>query len=294
MGVYRTGFGTLDDLFRWVTRGRLFDREYFSRRTREDGEDEEVAEDASVKGWNAQARARDRMRMRKRGQYRAFVEDWLPGHPDAGARAGSEPLRREVVMEEALEAFGKREEFEGRMRWFLEERREVTFWESVKRVLPLEDGKKSNLVLRGLRRWVGFVEDEGEEVVGDDVLSPRADVDSLPNGTTDISAADTGKRLVPRIARTPQLDPLQYPKWTATLPPIPSIPTFQYNPTHSCLSATPCEKEVFAPLLAFATANWERVLSLEKARMKADADTRKHLRNAYDAMEHHCDSVEDC
>ncbi|KAL8922429.1 MAG: hypothetical protein Q9208_005151 [Pyrenodesmia sp. 3 TL-2023] len=71
-------------------------------------------------------RANDRKRMAQRERYRRFVEDFVPHNKAALQEIGDvERMSRVQVLEESLERFGKRDEFETRVRAWRREREEL-------------------------------------------------------------------------------------------------------------------------------------------------------------------------
>ncbi|KAL8701131.1 MAG: hypothetical protein Q9201_005072 [Fulgogasparrea decipioides] len=98
-------FGTVTAMFEFACTNRLFRSE------------------AYVKG---NLKANDRKRMAQRDLYRRFVDDFVPKMPTkVGEEDGTSISNREEVFEEALERFGKRFEYESRVREWRKEREEL-------------------------------------------------------------------------------------------------------------------------------------------------------------------------
>lgn len=120
--LYGCGFASEELLFAFLVGSRFMRRGPFAR---------------------AQLKANDRKRMRERALYRRFVEDWLPtwrgdcavdGKGEEGEGGREEELTREQVLDEALDTFGKRVEYEARLEsWRTERRGLVEKWEGRER-----------------------------------------------------------------------------------------------------------------------------------------------------------------
>ncbi|OMP85272.1 hypothetical protein BK809_0003942 [Diplodia seriata] len=132
------------DVFAWVAAGRFFNRDAVVPRAA-GGEKQQRPESENHN---------DRARRAKRGMYRRFVEDWVPAHPDVGADCA---WSRERVLEEALEAFGKREEHDERLAAQRLVWREDALWRAIKETVPRKGDSLAG-VIRGLKRWVSVEE----------------------------------------------------------------------------------------------------------------------------------------
>lgn len=111
---YRAGWTRVEDMFAFLARNRFMTKEVYVRR---------------------ELKANDRKRMTSRDLYRRFVEDWMPGWDDAGGHGGAavaailppregkndeewediRKARRTAVLQEALDRFGKRAEYDEKM-----------------------------------------------------------------------------------------------------------------------------------------------------------------------------------
>jgi hypothetical protein len=80
-------FGRREEMFEYVSGNRFFWRDRY-------------VEEAF--------KHNDRSRMAKRPIYREFVEEWLPSHPEV---EGTDRKTKEYYLEEVLERFGKRDEY---------------------------------------------------------------------------------------------------------------------------------------------------------------------------------------
>ena len=104
--VYTRPFGTVDDMFEYACTTRFFTTEAYVR----DG-----------------LKANDRRRMGQRDLYRRFVDEFVPSRTDAGkCRQDGSGLTRVAVLEEALDLFGKRDDFNARVQTWQEERKQLS------------------------------------------------------------------------------------------------------------------------------------------------------------------------
>ncbi|PVI00946.1 hypothetical protein DM02DRAFT_614008 [Periconia macrospinosa] len=137
---YYAGFATEDELFEWIVRGRFFSRTVFEER---------------IEKHN------DRARLLKRPMYRRFMTEFIPTHPSVGLHSeegsSSPPWTRDQVLEEALTTFSAHAEYQRMMTEHNTKEAEETFWKRVKDVIPAE-GSSLAVGVKGLRRWVGFVD----------------------------------------------------------------------------------------------------------------------------------------
>lgn len=131
---YWEGFKDQDDLFKWVSSGKLFNPEIFASREEKNN---------------------DRARQKKRPMYNKFVEGYMASHPDVGNQ--SKPWTRQEVLDKALKTFDKSAEYEKLMLEHNLLERDNAIWGRVKDLLPLE-GESLGTALKGLRRWVDFNE----------------------------------------------------------------------------------------------------------------------------------------
>ena len=135
---YWSGFRDEEDVFQWVSKGRLFAGEVF---------------DARVEKSN------DRSRQNKRPMYRRFVEEYMPAHPETGK---SKHWTREEVLDEALNTFGKHEQYQAMLAEHNMKEAEEGLWENIRQLLPVT-GNSLGVALKGLKRWVDF--DDGRPYI---------------------------------------------------------------------------------------------------------------------------------
>jgi len=148
---YEIGFRTLDQVFEWATSSRLFRKRFF---------DKEVLRNKEQK-----VRA-------KRPMYAKFVADWLPYRPAPKQEDSKEDdkVLETVLVQGALDTFGKRDEYERTM----ENHRCLVLrdaiWKGIVNGLPME-GKDLGEVMVMLKRglyWDGsapsFLDASGEPV----------------------------------------------------------------------------------------------------------------------------------
>ncbi len=158
---YERGFGSVEELFEFAVGGRLFRRGGY------------VKEDL---------KSNDRQRLKQREIYRRFVEEYLPTHPELGTEPvdkgshsdggrqsrGEGTITRASVLEEALDTFNVRSQYDKMIADWEMKQQEVEMWRKVAAVIPLE-GDKLNLVIRGLKRWVTSSSD-GELYLRDEAI----------------------------------------------------------------------------------------------------------------------------
>ncbi|MCJ1258649.1 hypothetical protein MMC24_006482 [Lignoscripta atroalba] len=101
---YWQPFGTVEELYTYVTSMRFFRRDAYVRNG---------------------LKANDRKRMAQRPLYRRFVDEWLPQRPSLECVAVPNQLNRESVLDEALKVFDKRGEYEGILEKWRKEREEL-------------------------------------------------------------------------------------------------------------------------------------------------------------------------
>jgi hypothetical protein len=129
---YWEGFQDEADLFAWVSRGRFFAWEIFEGRTE---------------------KSNDRTRQNKRPMYRRFVEEYMPAHPGLG---GDKQWSRKEVLNEALDMFGKREQYQRMLAEHDARETEEALWTQIRQLLP--ESNTLGVALKGLRRWVDFTD----------------------------------------------------------------------------------------------------------------------------------------
>lgn len=142
---YKEGFSSETELFDWVAAGRFFSREVFERRVE---------------------KADDRTRQLKRPLYRHFVEDYMP----AVTHSSNKVWMRAEVLHEALAAFDVCAEYDEKMAKHNLTQAEKQLWGEVKKRINASE-KSIKVVVRALRRWVGF--ERGEAVVLQQPLLPQ-------------------------------------------------------------------------------------------------------------------------
>ena len=104
MKRYWRQFETVDDLYEYVVSMRFFKKETYVR----DG-----------------LKSNDRKRMGKRPLFQRFVDEWLPQRSTGEALKGNTELTRESTLEEALDRYSKRKEYEEILRLWREERADL-------------------------------------------------------------------------------------------------------------------------------------------------------------------------
>lgn len=97
---YKRGWGSVGDMFGWLSRGRFMRKESFVK---------------------SRLKANDRKRLGQREVYKRFVEECVPNWTEHISEGRKEMDTREEILEEALQAFGKKEEYERkREEWRIE------------------------------------------------------------------------------------------------------------------------------------------------------------------------------
>ncbi len=101
--AYMPPFESVESMYRYVCRCRFFSAERYV---------------------GGELKANDRKRMAQRELYRAFVQDWLPenAHLVGQQKEINVQLSRDSVLEESLNKFGKRKEYEKRVEDWRKER----------------------------------------------------------------------------------------------------------------------------------------------------------------------------
>jgi len=234
-GAYERGFKSEEDVFVWLSRCRFFNREIFERS--KDGEE----------------RANDRARAKKRGMYRRFVSEWVPAHPEVGGGKSDGPGRA-GVLEEAMEYFGKQEEYRETLARYGAEVREKAFWQDVAAALGKFEpkGEALNLAIRALKRWVRFEISPG---AGGGEKGNNFEIERKRVETSAVIAPDR-KGMLPVVSTTPELDARKQPVWTVGT-----------------------GKEWDA-LLGWITEHWVEIVAKEKDRVKSEATMRRREREA--------------
>ncbi|KAL6706321.1 hypothetical protein ACN47E_005611 [Coniothyrium glycines] len=146
---YWGGFEDEKALFAWATSGRFFSPSMFESRVE---------------------KSNDRSRQAKRPMYRRFVEEYMPTHGDMDT--SKVIWSREEALQEALRVFGKQAEYDAMMAEHVQKEAEEALWKEIRDVLPVQ-GNSLGLALKGLRRWVVFLE-------GVPHVAAEADLDSTP------------------------------------------------------------------------------------------------------------------
>ncbi|KAH6882335.1 hypothetical protein BKA58DRAFT_373167 [Alternaria rosae] len=132
---YWSGFEDEDDLFDWASSGRLFSHKIFEGR---------------VEKHN------DRARQAKRPMYQRFVEEYMPAHPDRG---DANTWTKEQVLQQALAVFKRQDEYDTMMKDHNLKTAEEELWKEIKVTVPIQSNSLA-VVLKGLRRWVVFQDNE--------------------------------------------------------------------------------------------------------------------------------------
>ncbi|KAJ9629441.1 hypothetical protein H2203_001815 [Taxawa tesnikishii (nom. ined.)] len=136
---YERGFESEKQLFDWILGCKLFDKKAFQDRSE---------------------KSNDRRRLKTRGMFRRFIDEYVPHVPDRKKDAFLD--RRCKVLHEALEFFDKQKEYNHRFAVIQKEMDEEIAWRYITGVIQSEaqlSNDKLNLVVRAFKRWVDFKED---------------------------------------------------------------------------------------------------------------------------------------
>lgn len=132
MGVeeYKRGWGSVGDMFGWLSRGRFMRKESFVR---------------------SRLKANDRKRMGQREVYRRFVEECVPGWAEHIPGGRNEPDTREEVLEEALLLFGKREDHNRKIEEWRTELLHAPIKKELRKLRIVEDVEYADAWINSLR-----------------------------------------------------------------------------------------------------------------------------------------------
>ena len=146
---FAAGFSTESEMFAWIATGRLFNGENC----------------VSRQGSN------DRQRLRKRPQFRRFVEEWVPNNRHLWM--DKQVPSRSQVLHEALREFDIESAYKERLEHWRKAQAEKQTVAKLASIIPLENPEKLNLTIRGLKRWVYMSPWEGLEIRSEAVMEPQ-------------------------------------------------------------------------------------------------------------------------
>lgn len=129
--AWRRGFTEQDDVFAWIAAGRLFQRITNERNT-------------------------EKKKARTRAMFGKFVSEWLPENPNVGMQP---PIDRKVLLQEALDRFEKRDEYDALIDKHNASLKEQEFWSKARGVVETSGQART---LRALHRWVDIANAGGE------------------------------------------------------------------------------------------------------------------------------------
>ena len=132
---YAAGFYDETDLFNWATSGRFFSPTAYEQKVE---------------------KSNDRSRKVKRPMYARFSREYMPAHSDRGA---GNVWTRKAVLDEALNAFDKRAEYDAMMAAHNAVLAEEQLWTEIKDILP-PNGDSLKFAVKALKRWVVFEDGE--------------------------------------------------------------------------------------------------------------------------------------
>ena len=164
---WEKGFETMKELFDWIAGMRwlvLFDKRGKKKEEEEEGQKEK-----------GRLKRNDKRRMEKREMYRRWMKEYLPSCcPNTSVEEnGSDKVgvMRERVLQEALDRFKKRAEYDARLRKWKMSVAMNNLWRRAADSLPIDGEKKKGLTVRGLKKRIDLFppnpqeEDPGEDEV---------------------------------------------------------------------------------------------------------------------------------
>jgi len=238
--VYDVGFQSEEAIFDWASRGYYFQRDIEDRRT-----------------------SNDRQRINKRAMFARFVNEWAPAHPEAWQR--EDTYSREDLLKKAIRYFNKEKVYEDLIsEWQLMERDEA-LWSEIKEELRAYglDGERLGLAIRALKRWIHWQSKCFSYSVGN---APRPGVTVpeiwVPAHGDALATQEAGKLAgsaasdVPAIRTEANMEPYGKDLWI-------------------CHLLCDANREA---LKVWIRQNWAEIVSMEKARVKAEKDKRLETR----------------
>ncbi|MCJ1401806.1 hypothetical protein MMC11_005023 [Xylographa trunciseda] len=108
---YWSQFATVDELYEYAISMRFFRKKSYVREG---------------------LKSNDRKRMGKRPLYQQFVDEWLPRHADDNEQSEVVGLTRETVLEEVLDTYGKKADYEEVLQIWRKERADLETRQQIK------------------------------------------------------------------------------------------------------------------------------------------------------------------
>ena len=133
--TYTKGFTTEHQIFEWISEARLFSKDAFLDRIETSG---------------------DRRRMRSRGMFNRFVNEYIPTLPSSSR---NEPHQeREALLAEAIRIFGKEDEYSSKASRAAKQQDEETARDRIHSILRATGmtHDKVNMTIRGFKRWTVY------------------------------------------------------------------------------------------------------------------------------------------
>ncbi|KAK2740110.1 hypothetical protein FQN57_006225 [Myotisia sp. PD_48] len=163
---FNRGFETVEELYGWCAGGKYFHLDAINTTT-----------------------SNDRQRMRKRPMFRNFIDIWAVQNSHIW-RDKVLPQRSEVARD-ALVHFGKQTEYDEKITVWGLAKEEEKLWGEVASVIPVQSPTSLRLVLRGLKRWVGFTANvENSPVKPILRTEPEMELDHQPRWASQIRAEE--------------------------------------------------------------------------------------------------------
>lgn len=129
---FARGFADLNEVFLWATSSRFFRRWYF-----------EIS------------MSKTQVKKTVRPMYLEFITYWLPQHPEVGVGDTGNLLNRNALLQEALESFGKQNEYLNMVENHRKRLMKDAMWREIARILPVKGTElgQAMIALKAHLRW---------------------------------------------------------------------------------------------------------------------------------------------
>ncbi|KAL9080820.1 MAG: hypothetical protein Q9157_000516 [Trypethelium eluteriae] len=146
---FGAGFNTENEMFAWIAGGRLFS------------------------GSNCEQRqnSNDRQRLRKRPQFKRFLDEWVPNNQHLWIK--KQVPSRLQVLQEALSEFNLQSVYNERLQRWQEANAEKEIMSKIASTIPLDNSEKLNLAMRSMKRWTILSSGEGLSVRSEPAMEPH-------------------------------------------------------------------------------------------------------------------------
>ncbi|KAL9094414.1 MAG: hypothetical protein Q9165_003264 [Trypethelium subeluteriae] len=146
---FAAGFDSENEMFAWIADGRLF----------------------SCNNLEQRQNSNDRQRLRKRPQFKRFLDEWVPNnrHLWTQKRVPS----RSQILEEALNEFNLESVYTERLQCWQEATAEKDIMSKIAAIITLDNSEKLNLAMRALKRWAILSPGVGLSVRSEPAMAPQ-------------------------------------------------------------------------------------------------------------------------